>query len=72
MLFLVLYTSDITARKPYGKIHQLAHETIDNFDLDGEALHVLHNSIHHAFSSSYSPDVCYPQFAREHTGCLKE
>jgi hypothetical protein len=58
-------------RMPYGTIHRLAHETIDNLDLKTTAVQKIHRAIHYAFSNSYSPDVCYAQYAKNHTGCLE-
>ncbi|CAG0917342.1 unnamed protein product [Notodromas monacha] len=60
-------------RLPFGLLHRRAHEIIDNADLPpgSKALGTLHRSIHHVFSSSFSPDACYPKFAANHTGCLE-
>ncbi len=71
--FIIFFvcSSDNKRRLPYGEIHRLAHETIDNLDLQTKSLHEVHRAIHYAFTNSYSSDICYPQFSTNHTGCLE-
>ncbi|CAG0920144.1 unnamed protein product [Notodromas monacha] len=63
---------DKTRRVPYGSLHKRAHELIDDTNLSPNTSQFVHRDIFFTFTNSYSSNVCYEKYAKNHTGCLRE